>query len=80
MLKFRRLFSVLLLLLLVLSVVAFVLENQQQVTISILGWSMASIPVALVALSGVVLGLLLGMVLFALHSLATQRKRAARVR
>lgn len=79
MLKFRRLFSVLLLLLLVLSVVAFVLENQQQVTISILGWSMASIPVALVALSGVVLGLLLGMVLLALHSLATLRKRAARV-
>ncbi|MBA6065586.1 lipopolysaccharide assembly protein LapA domain-containing protein [Pseudomonas mosselii] len=79
MLKFRRLFSVLLLLLLILFVAAFVLENQQQVTISILGWSMASIPVALVALSGVMLGLLLGMVIFAVHSLATLRKRAARV-
>lgn len=76
--KFKRVFSVLLLSLLILIVIAFVLENQQQVTVSILGWSMASIPVALVALSGIVLGLLLGMLTFAVHSLVTRRKRAAR--
>lgn len=79
MLKFRRFFSVLLLLFLILIVIAFVLENQQQVNVSILGWSMTSISVALVVLSGVVLGLLLGGALFAIHSLVALRKRSTRV-
>ncbi|MHC8315365.1 lipopolysaccharide assembly protein LapA domain-containing protein [Pseudomonas sp. LB3P31] len=47
-------------LLLVLAILAFVLENQQSVSLLFLGWSGPQLPVSLAMLSALLLGMLIG--------------------
>ncbi|ALH99881.1 proline/glycine betaine transporter ProP [Pseudomonas sp. FW306-02-F02-AA] len=47
-------------LLLVLAVLAFVLENQQSVSLLFLGWAGPQLPVSVVAVIALLLGMLLG--------------------
>lgn len=64
-------------LLLVLAILAFVLENQQSVSLLFLGWAGPELPVSLV----VVLALLLGMIFGPILGLFLRRSsRAARKR
>ncbi len=43
-----------------LAVVAFVLENQQSVALSFLGWSTSELPVSVIATLALVVGMLIG--------------------
>lgn len=52
-----------LVLLLVLVILAFVLENQQSVSLLFLGWSMPQLPVSLVVVLALLIGMLVGPVL-----------------
>ncbi|KAB0490626.1 LapA family protein [Pseudomonas vancouverensis] len=55
----KRIVVVVLLLLLILAILAFVLENQQSVSLLFLGWAGPQLPISLI----VVLTLLIGMVI-----------------
>lgn len=57
--NFKRVLLAVIVLLLILAILAFVLENQQLVTLLFLGWAGPQLPVSLV----VVLALLMGMVI-----------------
>lgn len=60
----KRVLLVLVVLLVILAILAFILENQQVVSLSIMGWSSAQFPVAvfitLALIAGMVIGPLLG--------------------
>lgn len=56
----KRVVAVLTVLVAVLVVLAFVLENQQGVTLSFLGWSTAQMPVAVFVVVGVIVGMVIG--------------------
>lgn len=57
--NFKRILLAVFILLLVLAILAFVLENQQSVSLLFLGWAGPQLPVSLV----IVLALLIGMVI-----------------
>ena len=48
------------LLLLLLLILAFVLENQQNVSLLFLGWSMLQLPVSLLVITALLVGMLIG--------------------
>jgi lipopolysaccharide assembly protein A len=56
----KRVMLVVFVLLLVLAILAFVLENQQSVSLLFLGWSGPQLPVSLVVLSALMLGMVIG--------------------
>jgi len=75
--NFKRVLLGLFILLLVLAILAFVLENQQSVSLLFLGWAGPELPVSLV----MVLALLIGMVIGPLFSWIVGRSfRASRKR
>ncbi|MBA6044707.1 DUF1049 domain-containing protein [Pseudomonas sp. PA-7-1E] len=56
----KRVVAVLIAVLAALVVLAFVLENQQGVALSFLGWSTAQMPVAVFVVVALILGMLIG--------------------
>lgn len=58
-----RVLLILIMLLVALSVLTFVLENQRAVELSFLGWSTAQLPVAALMVLSLILGMLIGPVL-----------------
>ncbi|UZE19648.1 lipopolysaccharide assembly protein LapA domain-containing protein [Pseudomonas sp. B21-054] len=64
-------------LLMILVVLAFVLENQQQVSLSFLGWAGPQLPVSAIAVIALLIGMLLGPLL---GWLLGRIKRASRKR
>lgn len=70
---FKRVILVLSILLIVLICVAFVLENQQPVALSFIGWSTPQVPVSL-CISG---SLLVGMIIGPILGILTGRKKMA---
>lgn len=61
--NFKRVLIGSLVLLLVLIVLAFVLENQQTVSLLLLGWSGPQLPVSLVVVIALLVGMVIGPVL-----------------
>ena len=61
--NFRRLLLGVFILLLVLVVLAFVLENQQSISLMFLGWTGPQLPVSLVMVLALLVGMLLGPIL-----------------
>jgi uncharacterized integral membrane protein len=59
----KRVVLVLTVLVAVVVVLAFVLENQQGVTLSFLGWSTAQMPVAVYVVVALIVGMIIGPVL-----------------
>jgi uncharacterized integral membrane protein len=66
-------------LLLVLVILAFILENQQSVALMFLGWSGPQLPVSLVAVVALLIGMLIGPIIgwFLGRSARAARKRLA---
>ncbi|MNJ09930.1 hypothetical protein D3C77_40810 [compost metagenome] len=58
--NFKRLISVVFMLLLVVVVVTFVLDNQQPASIHFLAWTMPSLPLAVFVLIALLVGLAVG--------------------
>ncbi|MCU0119158.1 LapA family protein [Pseudomonas sp. B2M1-30] len=61
--NFRRILLGVFILLLVLVVLAFVLENQQSISLMFLGWAGPQLPVSLVMVLALLVGMLLGPIL-----------------
>ncbi|QJP96833.1 lipopolysaccharide assembly protein LapA domain-containing protein [Pseudomonas fluorescens] len=61
--NFKRLFLGIFILLLVLVILAFVLENQQSVSLLFLGWSGPALPVSLIVVTALLVGMLIGPIL-----------------
>ncbi|CAI8868091.1 lipopolysaccharide assembly protein A [Pseudomonas sp. IT-P2] len=61
--SFQRLLFGLIVLLLVLGILAFVLENQQSVSLAFLGWSGPELPVSVLMVLTLLIGMLIGPVL-----------------
>lgn len=59
----KRVLLGLVLLLLVLAILAFVLENQQSVSLLFLGWAGPQLPVSLVMVLALLIGMLIGPIL-----------------
>ncbi|OCW24944.1 lipopolysaccharide assembly protein LapA domain-containing protein [Pseudomonas sp. S3E12] len=70
----KRVSLVLVILALVLVTLAFVLENQQGVTLSFLGWNTAQLPVAVFITLALIAGMLISPLLGAMIRLAGRRK------
>lgn len=62
----KRVVAVLIAVLAALVVLAFVLENQQGVALSFLGWSTAQMPVAVFVVVALIVGMIIGPLLSAL--------------
>ncbi|CAG8872039.1 lipopolysaccharide assembly protein LapA domain-containing protein [Pseudomonas fluorescens] len=56
----KRVMLVVFVLLLVLAILAFVLENQQSVSLLFLGWSGPRLPVSMAVLSALMVGMVIG--------------------
>lgn len=61
--NFKRLILGLFILLLVLLILAFVLENQQVVSLMFLGWSGPQLPISVVAVLALLIGIVVGPIL-----------------
>jgi uncharacterized integral membrane protein len=70
----RRVSLVLVTLAFVLVILAFVLENQQGVTLSFLGWSSVQLPVAVFITLALIVGMLISPLLGGVIRLAGRRK------
>ncbi len=70
----KKLLLVLIFLAVAAAVLIFVLENQQAVTLTALGWSSPSLPVSVFVLAGVLAGMVLGP-LFGWYIAATSKYR-----
>jgi uncharacterized integral membrane protein len=64
--QFKRIFTVIIASIVALAIVGFVLENQQSASLSFLGWSSATLPVSVFVTLALIIGMLLGPVLFLL--------------
>ncbi len=73
----KRIAFVLFTLLVVLTVFAFVLENQQGITLSFLGWNTAQLPAAVFITLALIIGMLIGPVLGVLVRPAARRKQSS---
>ncbi|MCU1772407.1 LapA family protein [Pseudomonas sp. 13B_3.2_Bac1] len=75
--KLKRVFICVFILLLMLVILAFALENQQAVSLLFLGWAGPQLPVSVVMVLSLLLGMLIGRVLswFMGRSSRTPRKR-----
>lgn len=58
--NFKRVLLGVFVLLLVLAILAFVLENQQSVSLLFLGWAGPELPVSLVTIVALLIGMLIG--------------------
>lgn len=76
----KRVFLVLAVLAVALVVLAFVLENQQGVSLSFLGWTTLQLPVAVYVVAALIVGLMVGPLLCVLVSATRRHKRASIVR
>lgn len=56
----KRILLSVLILLLVLAILAFVLENQQSVSLLFLGWAGPQLPVSVIAMGALLIGMLIG--------------------
>ncbi len=59
----KRVFAILAVLVTGLIVLAFILENQQKATLSLLGWSTSQVPVSVFLVLALIVGMLVGPVL-----------------
>jgi putative membrane protein len=59
----KRILLAVFILLLVLAILAFVLENQQSVTLLFLGWAGPQLPVSLITVLALLVGMVIGPVL-----------------
>lgn len=71
----KRVLLVLVMLLAGLAVLTFVLENQQGITLSFLGWSTAQLPVAVFVTLALIAGMLISPVLGGLVRRKVRRKQ-----
>ncbi|ROL92005.1 LapA family protein [Pseudomonas chlororaphis] len=58
--NFKRVLFVVLILLLVLAILAFVLENQQPISLLFLGWAGPQLPASLITITALLFGMLIG--------------------
>lgn len=61
--NFKRVLLVVFVLLLILAILAFVLENQQSVALLFLGWAGPELPVSVVMVIALLIGMVIGPVL-----------------
>ncbi|KAF2406139.1 Protein of unknown function [Pseudomonas antarctica] len=73
----KRVFLVLVVLAVALVVLAFVLENQQGVSLSLLGWTTMQLPVAVYVVAALIVGLMVGPLL---GLLVTSSRRPSKFR
>ncbi|MDY7065244.1 hypothetical protein PsexTeo8_16720 [Pseudomonas extremaustralis] len=73
----KRIALVLFALLVVLTVFAFVLENQQGIILSFLGWNTAQLPASVFIILALIIGMLIGPVLWVLVRPAARRKQSS---
>ncbi|AZE88315.1 lipopolysaccharide assembly protein LapA domain-containing protein [Pseudomonas orientalis] len=73
--QFKRIFTVIIASIVALAIVGFVLENQQSASLSFLGWSSATLPVSVFVTLALILGMLLGPVLFILFKPRQSRSK-----
>lgn len=75
----KRVLLAVFVLLLVLAILAFVLENQQSVTLLFLGWTGPQLPISLVMVAALLIGMVIGPVLgwFLGRASRASRKRLA---
>ncbi|MFL1492961.1 lipopolysaccharide assembly protein LapA domain-containing protein [Pseudomonas antarctica] len=73
----KRVFLVLVVLAVALVVLAFVLENQQGVSLSFLGWTTMQLPVAVYVVAALIVGLMVGPLL---GLLVTSSRRPSKFR
>ena len=71
----KKVLLVALILLLVFAVMAFVLENQQPVSLMFLGWAGPQLPVSVMMVLALLVGMLLGPGLYWFFSRTLRRKR-----
>ncbi|ROM71259.1 hypothetical protein BK653_05085 [Pseudomonas brassicacearum] len=71
----KRIFWAVFVLLVVLVVLAFVLENRQLVPLSFLGWSGPQLPVSMIAIVALLVGMLIGPLLSWLVGRMTRASR-----
>lgn len=70
----KRVVLVLVALIVVSGILGFVLENQQSVSLSFLGWATSQIPVSVFVVVALIVGMLIGPVLCILNSRGRQHK------
>ncbi|WLH34081.1 lipopolysaccharide assembly protein LapA domain-containing protein [Pseudomonas sp. FP2196] len=75
--NFKRILLGVFILLLVLTILAFVLENQQSVSLLFLGWAGPQLPVSVVVVAALLVGMVVGPILgwFLARSSRAARKR-----
>ncbi|MDF3197204.1 lipopolysaccharide assembly protein LapA domain-containing protein [Pseudomonas sp. 1912-s] len=73
----KRFILILAIFVVVLAILAFVLENQQAVTLSFFGWSSAQWPAAVFVTLALIVGMLIGPIFGALVRYATRRERSS---
>ncbi|MDR7281998.1 putative integral membrane protein [Pseudomonas corrugata] len=61
--NFKRLLLAVFVLLLVLAVLAFILENQQSVSLLFLGWAVPQLPVSVLVVLALLVGMIIGPIL-----------------
>lgn len=61
--NFKRVLMALFALLLILAILAFILENQQSVSLLFLGWAGPELPVSLVIILALLIGMVVGPIL-----------------
>ena len=61
--NFKRVLMALFALLLILAILAFILENQQSVSLLFLGWAGPQLPVSLVIILALLIGMVVGPIL-----------------
>ncbi|MCX9151220.1 MULTISPECIES: lipopolysaccharide assembly protein LapA domain-containing protein [Pseudomonas] len=76
----KRVFLMLVVLAVALMVAAFVLENQQGVSLSFLGWATMQLPVAVYVVAALIVGLLIGPFFCVLAASVRRNKRASAAR
>ncbi|NVZ68395.1 lipopolysaccharide assembly protein LapA domain-containing protein [Pseudomonas costantinii] len=76
----KRVILVLAILVVALVILGFVLENQQSVTLSFLGWTTMQLPVAVYVVAALIVGLLIGPLFCVLTASGRRHKRASAAR
>ncbi|MGY2438947.1 LapA family protein [Pseudomonas sp. SDO52101_S400] len=77
--NFKRLLLGVFILLLVLLILAFVLENQQVVSLMFLGWSGPQLPVSVVAVLALLIGMAIGPIIGWILGRSSRRARKSLV-